>query len=138
MPDPVMIEFNGEALSIRQWAARLGINQITLCYRLGAGWSIERAFAPAVVRTLEHNGETLTVAQWAARAGMSSQTLRARLARNWPLERALSQPVRAKKGKAMTSEQLAREAGVPSDFARLEGTGGGGVARDISELEFSE
>jgi WhiB family transcriptional regulator, redox-sensing transcriptional regulator len=40
------IEFNGESLTLREWSARVGINEGTLGARLNNyGWSIERALS---------------------------------------------------------------------------------------------
>src|SRR5882672_6628626 len=39
----VYLEFNGERLTVTQWAKKIGIRSDTLFRRLSAGWSIERA-----------------------------------------------------------------------------------------------
>jgi hypothetical protein len=39
----VVIQFNGESLTVAQWENRLGINKGTAYHRLRRGWSIERA-----------------------------------------------------------------------------------------------
>jgi hypothetical protein len=36
------ISYGGETLSLSEWSERTGISQPTLCYRLSAGWSLER------------------------------------------------------------------------------------------------
>jgi hypothetical protein len=37
------IEFNGETLTLKEWATRLGVKYITLYMRLREGWPVERA-----------------------------------------------------------------------------------------------
>lgn len=61
------LEFQGERMSIRAWAAKLGIDERTLGYRIRSGWPIEKALASAV-------------AQGKSRGGKASQVLRKRSA----------------------------------------------------------
>lgn len=43
-----IITFNGESLTLRQWAKRIGIHCSALCLRLKNGWTLEKALtAPA-------------------------------------------------------------------------------------------
>lgn len=44
------IDFNGDRLTIGQWAERIGIRRESLRDRLETGWSIERALTTAPVR----------------------------------------------------------------------------------------
>ena len=37
-----MITFQGETLSLRDWAQRLGVSRVTLGFRLKRGWSLDR------------------------------------------------------------------------------------------------
>lgn len=37
------ITYNGETLSIQQWADRIGVGRTTLSQRLASGWSVDRA-----------------------------------------------------------------------------------------------
>ena len=63
------IEFQGETLSIAQWARKYGLPEQTVYNRLDAGWSVERALTTPVrgyrehQRLPEHDGESLTAAQ---------------------------------------------------------------------------
>lgn len=45
------LEFEGESLTIAEWARRKGINPITLAARIYAGWSVERAIMTPVTAT---------------------------------------------------------------------------------------
>jgi hypothetical protein len=47
----VFLTFNGETLTIAQWASRLGLNVKTLAYRVRAGWSAEEALTIPLKRT---------------------------------------------------------------------------------------
>jgi lambda repressor-like predicted transcriptional regulator len=117
-----VITHDGETLSIKSWAARIGLSPETLRFRLARGWSIERAFDPRNRRDggrcalpgrpnertvpgvaasaptyragtpLTYEGTTQTVAAWARSRGMSSNLLEVRLARGWSIARALTTP----------------------------------------------
>ena len=53
------LTYNGETLCVTDWAAKLGIKQVTLSGRLHAGWSVERALS------------TSTTDSWHSRRGLS-------------------------------------------------------------------
>ena len=40
---PNQITFNGETMSVKEWAERIGISPVTLRYRLDAGWPLDKA-----------------------------------------------------------------------------------------------
>lgn len=44
------VEFEGECLTLPEWAARLGLSRESLRDRLATGWSIERALTTPAVR----------------------------------------------------------------------------------------
>ena len=44
------VTFNGLTLCVEDWSVRTGISQSTLCRRIKAGWSIERALTTPVCR----------------------------------------------------------------------------------------
>lgn len=88
------IEFNGERLCRKDWAARLGISQQSLLLRLKGGWPLERALTekrtskPTSFYTL--NGETLSVHQWAKRLGITANAIQQRIKAGMPLAQALT------------------------------------------------
>jgi hypothetical protein len=47
------IEWQGETLTVSQWAERLGINQRTLFNRLGRGWPLERAMTAPIAHRMQ-------------------------------------------------------------------------------------
>lgn len=88
-------EHDGLALTLKQWAHRLGIAPATLSNRIHTGWPLEQALSKPVTpgskeRILTFEGETMNCEQWAARLGGSAQTLRARLRAGWSVEEALT------------------------------------------------
>lgn len=96
-PQARLWEHDGLALTIPEWADRIGVSKAALYARLKKGASIEEALAPGDQRghdfkLIEFNGEALTMAQWAERMGIPFYTIRNRLRRGWPVERALTQP----------------------------------------------
>lgn len=99
-PAPQLVEFNGEALTIKQWAARLGLYEVTLRARLlNRNWTLERALTTGNIRAqcertpklIEFNGEALTKRAWAERLGITHGALAMRLRRH-PVEVALAAP----------------------------------------------
>ncbi len=105
------LEHAGERLTISQWAARKGINCITLFARINAGWSAERAIETPVQtrcrpvkRVVKYRGKSLSVKEWAEQRGMRSDTLEFRLRSGWSVKRALTTPVRAKRSKESSGE----------------------------------
>lgn len=44
---PLILEFNGERLTVTQWAEKLQINRTCLKQRIAAGWSVERILTTA-------------------------------------------------------------------------------------------
>jgi hypothetical protein len=42
----VFIEFNGERLTVSQWARKLGLKPATIEARLAKGWPLSRALSP--------------------------------------------------------------------------------------------
>lgn len=94
--DNHLVTHKGETLTVSQWAERLGVNYITLLYRLRRGIPLERALQSGSCRkgrrgskVISYEGETMTVSQWAERIGVSYGVLLSRVKRGVPLERAL-------------------------------------------------
>lgn len=92
-----LIVHDGITDSIAGWARRIGLSKQALHRRLKAGWSIERALTPGIVRPakkLTHAGSTLTIAEWANFTGIALRTIYHRLSIGWPLEHVLAVPTR--------------------------------------------
>jgi lambda repressor-like predicted transcriptional regulator len=122
------ITLNGKTRSLEEWSKHTGLGKVTITSRLKAGWPIADALtktAAPPVFTL--NGRTLTLTEWAKRAGMARVTLAARLRLGWSFEQAINAPVAPY-----------RHRGLVADFSDLSGTGGGPVAQESTELEFSK
>jgi hypothetical protein len=39
----VLLEYNGATMCLNDWASKVGINRVTIAYRLKRGWTIEKA-----------------------------------------------------------------------------------------------
>jgi transposase len=91
-----VIEHDGEQLSIRAWAKRLGIHEATIRSRLRAGKPTHEALGLPVPdpETLTYKGTTKTLAEWEAETGIDRCTLRSRIKAGWKPGRALYQPAR--------------------------------------------
>lgn len=87
-------EFNGESLTVRQWAQRLGVQHETMRHRLET-WPIEAAVAGRKpvkpLPTIAFDGTEASIAEWANALGLGIPGLKARL-RRMPLDQALSKP----------------------------------------------
>ena len=95
----VKLEHNGESLSIPQWAARLGIKEHTLRYRLSRGWTIDEMLNPPEPPQpnqgegkIDCNGQSLTLAEWSEKTGLDEKVIRHRLGKGWSIADALSRP----------------------------------------------
>lgn len=137
-----VLTLGGEAMSIADWALEYGIFPSLILERLERGWSAERAITKPMFalpgqklpkksrpnraggtrtgRQLVHGSEALTVRQWSERTGIHTATINYRLRTGNSVAEALGM------------------VGVANVFPVIEGTGGGSVARDIPEIEFSK
>jgi len=110
----VLIEFNGEKMTVAQWADKLGMSRTALYSRIRSGWKIEEALTAPVDKALSIagriarfgpsrkptifltvDGKTLSVSEWAAISGLSPNRIRQRLAAGWGHEDAVKTPVQA-------------------------------------------
>lgn len=95
------IEWNGERLTLAQWAERAGIRPHALLHRLDRGWPLEQALRTGQLTdttrrfhsTLTMSGETRCIAEWARITGIPDGTIRARIRGGWPVVDALTRPV---------------------------------------------
>lgn len=92
------VTFNGETLTLSEWAERIGVKPRLLYKRIVLlGWTPERAMTMldhADQHYVEFGGERLHIAEWARRVGAKEHTLAYRLRAGWTVERALTTPVR--------------------------------------------
>jgi hypothetical protein len=87
-----LVTFNGETMTVANWARRLGLSHDVLQARFDNGWPPERALTQRLrpsTRMITFNGETKMLSEWAKGIGIKPHTLIARLKADWPLERAL-------------------------------------------------
>lgn len=102
----IILEHNGESLSLMQWSRKLGMNYDQIRARHRTGWStkdiiespknlyhVERKHTDKS-RLLTYDGQVLTVAQWAKKLGVSYEVLRGRLRYGWDVERILTTPAK--------------------------------------------
>lgn len=152
---------DGITQPITEWALDYGIYPNVIADRLARGWSVERAITtPMIVapgQRLIHthlpgtpkpprpkpvpksspprprnklfmSGDVaLTIGQWSELTGISKQSLRNRVRQGMTMAEAIEVGVLAP-----------GRPGVGKNFDALKGTGGGSVAQDIPQIEFSE
>lgn len=98
-----VIEFNGEKLTIAQWAERKCLAWYTIRARLDQyGWSVEKTLTtPATLAILyEFDGRKQALREWAVETGIGLETLSYRVRKSgWPIGRALTEPVHFKSHK---------------------------------------
>lgn len=90
-----MIEHDGKAQSLGQWAKELGMPVPTLRARLRNGWTIEQALGKASAgkaeKLIEFNGKSQTLTAWSRELGIPRATLEARINRlHWAPEKAFA------------------------------------------------
>ncbi|WP_139267558.1 MULTISPECIES: hypothetical protein [unclassified Beijerinckia] len=102
--DVQMLTHDGETLSIRAWAKRLGLNPQTLAKRLKNGWTLATLMtAPKDLRTyrreaeIEYQGKSQVLDAWAIELGINIATLRSRLRSGKTVQQAFTEPVQTKR-----------------------------------------
>lgn len=90
-----LIEHDGKAQSLGQWAKELGMPVPTLRARLRNGWTIEQALGKASAgkaeKLIECNGKSQTLTAWSRELGIPRATLEARINRlHWAPEKAFA------------------------------------------------
>jgi hypothetical protein len=97
-PHERLIEYEGQTLSITEWANKKNIPYSVLSHRLGYGWSMGAALNTPVStagRPVEYAGRALPLTEWAKVKYIPYQTLCTRIyTLNWSLAKALETPVR--------------------------------------------
>ena len=101
------ITYNGETLTMSEWAKRIGITTTALSHRLGDyGWTLDEALggksrnAPTGrprSHYVEHDGVIRHIKEWAAEAGLNPETFKSRRAAGWSWDRILTEPSMRKK-----------------------------------------
>lgn len=121
------LTYDGRCLSIREWSELVGVGTAVIDRRIRDGWPLERVLGP-LQRTglIEHEGLKLTSDEWAKRTGIAASTIRRRIKDGWSAEHAL------------TASNMSGKGRVVQNFVPSKGTGGGSVAQDIPQIEFSE
>ena len=104
------IILNGERITIRELAARIGVSKSALHHRVKSGMTGDALTAPAVERKpveITHNGETHTADEWSKITGIRAKTIRQRLKDGWTTQEALTPGRRVRPAK-MTPHQKQR------------------------------
>lgn len=101
------ITYNGETLTMTEWARRLGITSTALSHRLGDyGWTLDEALGGKPRESvrgqpkshyMEHDGVTRHISEWAAEAGIHVETFKSRYRNGWAWDRIMTEPSMRKK-----------------------------------------
>ena len=103
-----LLTFNGETLTINQWAEKLNIKRELIKDRLRLGWNVDDALTTPAAKCEQHDnyefeGETHSIAEWAKIKGIKYDTLHWRICRvGWDIEKALNTPVQSTQQKDNT------------------------------------
>ena len=127
-----LYDFNGQSLTLKEWAAKLGITTHTLRHRLKTDHAPEVIFSPArpphhkaIMATID--GKAVSYLDLCRMHNVPRNTLYNRLKAGWSLDRALTTPSRSR-----------HHRGEGSNFQPLIGTGGGSTAQESAEIDFSQ
>lgn len=95
-----IIEFDGKAMTVSQWAEHIGVSADVLYKRLEIGMPLENALTqPAGFKNFafEYEGRTQNLSQWAKESGIPYPCLHKRIVKyGWPFDRAITTPARHK------------------------------------------
>jgi hypothetical protein len=98
--DNRMIIYNGETLSLSQWADRFNVKYNTFRDRIEKGWSMEKMatdyHTDGRTNKLEYKGELIGITELTKRFNISLPGLKKRLKKGWSVEKALETPVETK------------------------------------------
>lgn len=105
----IRLTYNGETLTLAQWAEKIGMKYDQIRARYRYGWSAEDILKnPKNAHTKErsndkntklltYKGKTMNIAQWAKELGCSYEIVRTRVRNGWSVERTLETPVKKSK-----------------------------------------
>lgn len=95
-----LLSYQGETMTINQWAERLGINREIIKDRLLLGWSTEKTLTTPIKKRkngIEYNGEVHSWRKWSEITNIPYKTLINRFYdSHWSIERTLTEPVHSK------------------------------------------
>lgn len=108
----VYITHEGITLTRKEWAAKTGLSETAIKYRLKQGWTVGKTLTTPSIqakarknRKREHlvtyNGETLSLVQWSRITKINEHTIRYRLLKGWSVKRALTTKVTRKRSVAL-------------------------------------
>lgn len=85
-----LLTFNGNTMTLGEWAKVMGMKASLIAARLDRGWTIDRALTspPQSVKRFSFGGQDLTAREWAKLLGFSPSAMYYRL-QTMPLEKAL-------------------------------------------------
>jgi hypothetical protein len=156
----VIIEHNGIAQPVEEWALDYGIPADLIIARLSAGWTkaaaieapmdappgyrlgdAQRRARQHTGRRYAHDGQSLTLGEWAEVAGLPINVLRTRIVQGWTIARAVSTPfhsgVRARRfsfdGKSLTLNEWSALSGISAITLRARLRNGWTFVRAITE-----
>lgn len=95
-----LITYNGQTMTITEWAEYLNIKRATLYSRiLEYGWPVEKAINTSTRKwekpIIKYNGQKKHLKEWAKDLGIKHSILYKRIiTRDWDIERAFNQPVK--------------------------------------------
>lgn len=100
-PHAELYTYDGESMSLREWAEYSGISYATLKTRLNRHGNFEKAITEDVCRSqyrnVEWEGKTVKLSTLCMRHGVNYGTVKERLKSGMPLREALSTPVRKRR-----------------------------------------
>jgi len=113
------LTFNGETMTITEWARQTGLGVPTIFTRRRLGWPVEKILTtPTALHSLNitYEGQTHSRSEWARRGGISPQVLEGRLERGLSMSEALTTPTRRTltyQGQTLTTKEWKTVTGIP-------------------------
>lgn len=88
----VILEFNGQRMSVTLWEKKLGFKKYTIQSRIKHGWTVKRALTTPKIGPmfLTFRGQTLPLRTFAAKFGKDYRRVWQRIKSGWSVETALT------------------------------------------------
>lgn len=94
-----LVTWNGQTMSMRAWAKKLGLSYTVIGMRFRKGMSADEVFTTPIpvraARILTHQGRTMRARDWEREKGLTKGTIQRRLRGGWSQGAAIDTPLKA-------------------------------------------
>lgn len=147
--DNAILSFNGESMTMAQWAERLEKPFYIIQRRLSDGWTVDRALTEKIgpsktwPKSIEINKKMVPLKDLAEKCGITVPQIHKRLSRGWDIEKCLSEPLAEfhrvtpdeleYNGERLKTTEWAKRLGITSEELRRRLSRGWTVERAVTQ-----